>query len=81
MCILKQITVNYYGKLTEMVGTHKEQVQTSAKTIGDFSHFLTERHPALLGMTLQVAQNNHIETSEALLSSDGVDVFPPFSGG
>lgn len=78
---MKDITVNYYGKLAELIGTNQELVQTTAESIGDFSLFLRQRHPSLCDMTLQIAQNNHIESSEAPLSSKEVDVFPPFSGG
>lgn len=78
---MKEIKITFYGKLTELVGKDQEIVQTDASTIADLTQFLRQRYPVLDGLSMKMAQNNVIETSQSLLTSSSIDIFPPFSGG
>ena len=78
---MKEIKITFYGKLTELVGKDQEIVQTDASTIADLTQFLRQRYPVLDGLSMKMAQNNVIETSQSLLTSSSIDIFPPFFGG
>ena len=76
-----QISVLFFGPLSELCGCHRIQVTT-----GGTVHLLLEelelRFPALKGMPFKVSLNSELSTTDKeLKQGDEVALLPPFAGG
>lgn len=75
------VTVTYFGKLTELTGKSSEALTLEAASVKGVKRALEQKHASLKDMTYQIAENNTILTNEATIQSTTLDIFPPFSGG
>lgn len=82
----KVITVGYYAAAEDAAGTPREQIHTSATTIGELSREVCDRHGEPLAGIVAVSSFllGDETTRDPGASLDGVtrvDVLPPFAGG
>ena len=77
------LTIKYFGMLAEKIGKSTEVVDTPATTTVDaLRRHLINRHPALDGITFQVAVNLSVAQAETQINpNDEVAILPPFAGG
>lgn len=75
------ITVTYFGKLTELTGKSSEELTLEESTVKGVKSALEQKYSSMKDMTYQVAENNSILTNEDTIQTTTLDIFPPFSGG
>lgn len=75
------ISVNYFGSLTEVTGCSTETVEFYGNTIEEFLEELTKKYPSLETKDFQVAQNKVLVNKKEPLNGEEIALLPPFSGG
>ena len=75
------VTVTYFGKLTELTGKSSEELTLKESTVKGVKTALEQKYASMKDMTYQIAENNSILTNEATIQTTTLDIFPPFSGG
>ena len=75
------ITFTYFGRLIDFTGTASESLNVSKASVQDIRNVLEKMYPDLKQITYQLAENNTILKDEDMITSNKLDVFPPFSGG
>jgi sulfur-carrier protein len=87
MAFMIRVSIKYFASVREALGSGGEQLQTSARTVGELRDELLARSDAFAqalarGRALRVALN-HTMTEESAALSEGCEVafFPPVTGG
>lgn len=76
------ISIEYFAILREHVGQSSEELQTTAKTVGDLYNELNQRYAFPDMGRLKVAVNHEFgEWNTPLADGDSVVFIPPVAGG
>ena len=76
------ITIQVFGKLTEILGTNTYTTDFTKKTVAELKAQLHTAFPALSTMTYFVVVNNPKAPDEAIIPPDAqLALLPPYSGG
>lgn len=76
-----QITIKYFGLLTEITGCEEETINFKEGVIFELLDVLFKKYTALKSKDFQVAQNTELVGMEAKITGDDIVLLPPFSGG
>ncbi len=76
-----QITIKYFGLLSEVTGCKEEVYEFSGGSIAKLIDELYVKHPSLRNKEFQVAQNQELVPLKTELISNEIVLLPPFSGG
>lgn len=76
-----KIKLNYYGKLTDITKKSFETIDVEEMNVLSLKEKLGELYRSFRDMTYHFAENNTMLEDQAVIQSEELDVFPPFSGG
>jgi len=76
-----KLTIKYFGLLAEITKCVEETVDFEGSSVSDLRKDLSEKHPGLLHVNYQVAQDLNIVTNEVNIISNEIALLPPFAGG
>lgn len=78
-----KVTVKYFAALREQRGLGQEQIETTAKTVGDLYAELKTQHGFSLASALVKAAlgNEMAQPCKVLSAGDEIAFLPPVSGG
>ena len=77
-----RLEVKYFGMITEWASTEEESIEVDGTSVADLKYALVKRIPQLKDISYQIALNQKLVNSEALINdADVVAVLPPFAGG
>ena len=78
-----QITLKYFGKIAEIVGSHESIDNSLANLpIRDFKDKIEKVYPRLKTISYKIALNqNLVEASTIINNGDELALLPPFAGG
>ena len=75
------LSIKYFGLLAEITKCAEETIDFGGGSVSDLRKILAKKHPGLLLVSYQVAQNLNIVVDEAKIHSNEVALLPPFAGG
>ena len=76
-----EITVLFFGELTEVAGVNKIAVQNVEDT-QSLTEWMVEKYPTLKNRTYRVAVNKEVISEKRnLKNGDEVALLPPYAGG
>ncbi len=75
------LTIKYFGLISEITNCSEEQMEFSGKTILDLKEQLFQKHPILKLKDFQIAQDNELVENETEITGLEIALLPPFAGG
>ena len=75
------ITVKYFGQITEVTKQEEECLEFSGSNISDLLETLYSKYKLLKNKDFQVAQNQELVSIETKLTGHDIALLPPFAGG
>ena len=75
------LTIKYFGMLTEVTKCNEESLQFSDSTVLDLLNTLFNKYPSLKSKEFRVAQNQTLVSNETIISDTEIALLPPFAGG
>lgn len=75
------ITIKYFGMLTEVTQCQEETVEFTNTTVAELLGELFNKYPTLQSKNFQVAQNQTLVTKDTKISHTNIALLPPFAGG
>ena len=75
------LTIKYFGMLTEVTKCNEESLQFSDSTVLDLLNTLFNKYPGLKNKEFRVAQNQTLVSNETIISDTEIALLPPFAGG
>lgn len=76
-----QLTIKYFGLLTEFTKCNEEQIEFSGMIINDLLEIIYLKYPKLKETNFQLAQNQVIVSNVTEISGTEIALLPPFAGG
>ncbi|KAA5822317.1 MoaD/ThiS family protein [Algibacter amylolyticus] len=76
-----QITIKYFGQLTEITHIEEETLEISGTYIFELLETLYRKYNTLKTKDFQVAQNQELVSKETELTGAEIALLPPFAGG
>ncbi len=76
-----QLTIKYFGMLTEVTHCQEEVFSFSEGTASDLLKALFMKYPALEEKDFQIAQNNQLIAEDSKIEDTEIALLPPFAGG
>ncbi|WGK63987.1 MoaD/ThiS family protein [Croceiramulus getboli] len=76
-----EITLRFHGRLTELFEQKERTIQMDVRTAEELRQALDGMDERFRESSYQLAQNNSIIHGKDDLTTQAIDVFPPFSGG
>ena len=76
-----KLSIKYFGLLAEISKCSEESIDFDGDSVSDLRRVLSEKHPGLLQVNYQVAQNMTIAADEIEILSNEIALLPPFAGG
>ena len=76
-----QITIKYFGQLTEITHIKVESMEFSGTYIHELLDSLYRKYNTLKTKDFQVAQNQELVSFETELTGQDIALLPPFAGG
>ncbi|AUS04053.1 MoaD/ThiS family protein [Pseudotamlana carrageenivorans] len=75
------LTIKYFGLIAEVTQKSEETLEFSGKHISELLTLLYAKYEALKTKDFQVAQNQELVATDALVSGQEIALLPPFAGG
>lgn len=75
------LTIKYFGLLTEVTDCNEEEIEFSGTKISELLDTMYSKYPKLKETEFQIAQNNTITNDGTKISSAEIALLPPFAGG
>ena len=76
-----QITIKYFGLLTEVTSCQEETIEFNGSIIGELLEVLFKKYSTLKSKDFQVAQNADLVGMDTKITGEEIVLLPPFSGG
>ncbi|QQY81004.1 MoaD/ThiS family protein [Tamlana sp. s12] len=75
------LTIKYFGLIAEVTQISEETLEFSGKQISELLTLLYAKYEALKTKDFQVAQNQELVATDAIVSGQEIALLPPFAGG
>ncbi|WP_067150740.1 MoaD/ThiS family protein [Pseudotamlana agarivorans] len=75
------LTIKYFGLIAEVTQISEETLEFSGKQISELLTLLYAKYEALKTKDFQVAQNQELVATDALVNGQEIALLPPFAGG
>jgi molybdopterin converting factor small subunit len=76
-----KLSIKYFGLLAEITKCSEESFDFDGDSVSDLRKEISEKHPGLLVVKYQVAQDLKIVADEGTIHSNEIALLPPFAGG